>query len=371
VPTSPDFTETDPEKVKGEVFSFYEDQSGKTLFDGSEKRHLLLTHSYISARIRAEIQAAAEQNLVQFATGDNLGFLAELYGLSRKPAQPAETTLEFRTDGSAASSDIQVPKGTKVATEDGSVEFATDVGATLESGDTSTQVEATATEAGADASGLITGQLNTIVNPIAGIAEAENVTQTTGGTDEEGDEALRQRTRKAPEMFAAAGPEEAYREHARQALPDIRDVAVLSPTAGRVEVYVLKNEGTLPTAGELADVESALSAESVRPLTDTVSAESLIEVPYDIDVEYVAFNGYQDEEEELKNRVSAAVDGYVTWQGRRIGRGVRPQELEGRIWRVEGVKRVSVTSPSVQALNKKEVTSLGARSVSLSGYETR
>jgi len=368
---TPAFTETDPDEIESTVLADYEGRASRTLFDGDPVRLILETMAYALARQRAEIQGAAEQNLVQFATGDNLKFLAELYGLSRKPAQPAETTLEFRTDGSPASSDIQIPKETKVATEDGSVEFATGVAATLESGDTSIQVEATATEAGADASGLISGQVSSIVNPIAGIAEAENVMQTTGGADEESDEGLRRRARKAPETFAAAGPKEAYREHVRQALRNVEDVAVLSPTAGRVEVYVLKDRGTLPTAGELADVESALSAESVRPLTDSVSAEPPIEVPYDIDAEYVAFNRYQDEEEELKSRVSATVDGYVTWQRRRIGRGVRPQELEGRIWGVEGVKRVSVTSPSVQALNRKEVASLSARSVSLSGYESR
>lgn len=116
----------------------------------------------------------------------------------------------------------------------------------------------------------------------------------------ESDDRMRSRIQAAYNRLAAAGPAEAYRQHALSVSADIRDVDVFSEAAGRVTVSVLAPTlaqakdvspdaaaighalfgptGTVdkvyvvqPNDGPLlAAVLKTLSAEHVRPLTDHV-----------------------------------------------------------------------------------------------------
>jgi phage-related baseplate assembly protein len=304
------------------------------------------------------------------ATGKNLEFLADLYGLTRKPAQPAETTLQFATDGSAAPSDIPIPKGTKVATEDGSVQFATDEEATLQSGDTSVAAPATATEPGAKANGLIPGQVSEIVNPISGIASAENTRVTSGGADQESDEALRKRVRAAPETFAVAGPREAYRQVARTARRDVSDVTVFQSSPGEVTVVVLLKDGRVPTAQELEDVVRATSATDRRPLTDTVLVQAPSSTDYSIGLEYVIYESERNRRSEIDGGVESATQRHIKWQRAVLGRDVNPDHLIGEVLNVDGIKRVTVNAPSALSLGRTSIAQLDAKTLTFAGYET-
>jgi phage-related baseplate assembly protein len=368
--TPPDFTETDPVVIESAVLTDYEGRASRTLFDGDFVRLILETMAYALARQRAEIQGAAEQNLIQFATGENLEFLAELYGLSRRPAQPAVTTLQFATDGSPAANDITIPKGTKVATEDGSVRFATDEEVVLSSGDTSVQVDATATEPGAQANGLIAGQVSEIVNPISGIASAVNTTETIDGADQESDEALRKRVRAAPETFAVAGPKGAYRQVARTARRDVTDVTVFQSAPGEVTVVPLLEEGRAPNTSQLQDVTMALSAADQRPLTDRVSVQAPTTVSYDIDLSYVIYESEQSRKEQIDAGVEAAADRYLRWQRRRLGRDITPDFLAGQVLDVSGIKRITISSPTDTVLHRTEVAQIGTKTLTFAGFET-
>jgi len=369
MPDPPDFTETSPGPIESDLLTTYEGEARKTLFDGDPVRLILETVAYVLAAQRSQIQGAAEQNLVQFATGDNLGFLGELYALSRKPAQNATCTLQFSTDGTPAQSDITIPVGTKVATQSGDIEFATDEEVILQSGGTSVTVGGTATTAGANHNGFVAGQVSEIVNPIAGIASAQNSDRTSGGEDIESDESFRERIQKAPETFAVGGPTEAYSAVAVAAVPGIKSAAVLTPSPGQVNVYVLREGGDLPTQTDLDDVELALSQEDARPLTDTISVKEPSTIQYDIDVGYVILKRFEGEKTRIDEDVTAAVDNYIAWQRLEVARDVNPDDLERRVLQIEGIKRVDITSPAVQVLDKTQVARLSARTVLFDSFE--
>lgn len=89
----------------------------------------------------------------------------------------------------------------------------------------------------------------------------------------ESDAAFRTRIQMQPETYAVAGPIDAYIANAKNANPDVEDAAVLAhtPQAGCVTVYIksYSNNGQA-SAGLVAAVQDYLSAETRRPLCDTV-----------------------------------------------------------------------------------------------------
>ncbi|WP_029623409.1 baseplate assembly protein [Sphingomonas elodea] len=108
----------------------------------------------------------------------------------------------------------------------------------------------------------------------------------------EDDAALRARLVLAPEGFSVAGPEGAYIFHARSADGDVLDASATSPAAGQVLVTVLSRIGNGTAAPDLlAKVAAHVSAETVRPLTDAVTVQSAIIVPYQITASLTTFSG--------------------------------------------------------------------------------
>ncbi|MDR6397298.1 baseplate assembly protein [Herbaspirillum seropedicae] len=87
----------------------------------------------------------------------------------------------------------------------------------------------------------------------------------------EGDDAYRLRIQEAPDALSTAGPRNAYEFHARSADGRVMDARAVSPAPCEVVVAVLANtEDWQAPADLLATVDTALSAEDVRPLGDLV-----------------------------------------------------------------------------------------------------
>ncbi|MCV4676453.1 baseplate J/gp47 family protein, partial [Escherichia coli] len=133
-------------------------------------------------------------------------------------------------------------------------------------------VTATCTEPGTAGNGWQPAQVSQLLDEIDNVnLLVSNLMASSGGSEQEDDDRLRERIRLAPESFTNDGSRGAYRFHAMQAHPNIVDVAVLSPFPGTVDLYPLLSTG-LPDGGVLTLVESFCSDEKVRPLTDTVRA---------------------------------------------------------------------------------------------------
>lgn len=158
----------------------------------------------------------------------------------------------------------------------------------------------------------------------------------------ESDTAYRARIQAAPEGFSVAGPVGAYRAHALAADALIADVAVTSPTPGRVLVSVLAHAGDgTPTQDTLDAVVAALSAEDVRPLTDTVEVQAAEIQTYVVTVELTLYEGA-----DLEVNRQASEDALIAYvdTARALGWDLLLEALSATA-RVPGVKRVHLMEP--------------------------
>lgn len=159
----------------------------------------------------------------------------------------------------------------------------------------------------------------------------------------ETDDRLRARVRLAMEGLSVAGPEGAYVFHALSADARVSDVAVTSPSPGEVVVTVLSAEGDgVPAADLLAAVETALTDEDVRPLTDAVTIQAGTKIEYQVSA---VLDLYQGPDAAVVRQVAEdSLAAFVVGQ-RRLGEPVTIDGLHKAL-RVDGVRKVTLTAPT-------------------------
>lgn len=319
-----DFVDASPEAVQSAMFSAYTAITGRTLAPGDPIRLFILTIAEIIIQQRAAINYAGRQNLLSYAQGEYLDALGLYLAVERLPAAHAITTIRF-TLSAALEESYVIPAGFEVT--NGVVTFATDEELVISPGDTAATVGATCTEAGEAGNGYLPGQLTTIVEPMAFLETAENVSLTAGGSDVESDADFAERIRLAPNSFSVAGPVKAYIYHTLSVNPGIVDVSVLSPTPGVVNVLPLMEGGELPTEDLREEILEHLSADDIRPLTDDVRVLSPETESYTIRVDYWISRENAAKSASIQADVAAAVEKYRIWQQSRIGRDITPGQL--------------------------------------------
>lgn len=359
---TPEFVGRDVEAITRELVAQYEEMTGRTLQPAQVERLLIDVIAYRESLLRQQIQLTGEQNLLAFARFPMLDYLGEFYGVARLPARAARTTLQFTTTAESVDP-VAVPSGTRVRSKDGKIDFANDADVTIAAGGASAEVAATAVEAGALGNGYRSGEVKTLVDPVAGIASAESTAMTFGGAAQEGDERLRARIREAPERLTVAGSAGAYRWHAITAHQDIVDASVTSPSPGEVRVCVLSRDG-LPSQQLLDLVEGALSDEKVRPLTDQVSVIAPSRVGFTIDATLTL---YQDADSEASQE--AARKAGEAWAERAhgaLGRDIVPSQIVAAM-SVAGVYDVQLATPMWRVLASHEWADCAEVSVQVGG----
>ncbi|EAP7475647.1 baseplate J/gp47 family protein [Salmonella enterica subsp. enterica serovar Ealing] len=347
----PVFVETDPEKITRELVEKYQADSGKTLYPAQDEMLLINLIAYRESLVRTAIQDASEQNLVAFSRAPMLDYLGELVGVYRLDAQAATTTLQFSLEFPAVQP-VLIPAGTRVSASD-SVVFTTDEDTTLPAGSAQVSIHATCTLPGLAGNDWQPAQISNLMDDIGDGSLDFTVTNpsvSTGGTDPESDDHLRERILLAPESFSNAGSRGAYRFHAMSAHQDIVDVAVVRPEPGTVELYPLMSYG-LPDQNLLDLVTGICSDEKVRPLTDTVQVKPPVKVDYSISA---SIRVYDDQDMELvMKRADSAIRGWVARQSSRLGMDIIPSQISAAL-SVPGVYRVTLTLPEERVLADNE-----------------
>ena len=159
----------------------------------------------------------------------------------------------------------------------------------------------------------------------------------------ESDSDFRKRIQLSPEGFTTAGSEGSYVFHGLSASPDVKDIQAVSPNPGEVVVYVLSRTGDGTAAAPLlATVDAALSAETVRPLTDQVTVQSADVTTYAITAELTIYPG--PDAEIVRSAAEAAVRVYAA-AVHRLGYDVTLSGLYAALHR-EGVQGVTLTAPT-------------------------
>ncbi|XAI96267.1 tail protein [Microcystis phage Mae-JY29] len=158
----------------------------------------------------------------------------------------------------------------------------------------------------------------------------------------ESDTDFRKRIQLSPEGYTTAGSEGAYIFHGLSADPDVKDIQAVSPEPGEVVIYVLSRTGDGTAAAPLlAAVDAALSADTVRPLTDQVTVQSADVTTYAITAELTIYPG--PDAEIVRAAAEAAVTAYAA-AVHRLGYDVTLSGLYAALHR-DGVQGVALTAP--------------------------
>lgn len=354
-----EFIETDTETIESNMIALYEEfvkQSGRRdykVYPASPERLFIAWCAAIIVQQRVLINETAKKNVPRYAKGEYLDSLAELFkDIERLPATPA--VAKFRCYISAAQNQsVIVPQGTRI-TFDGEITFETTEELEIKAGETYGEVNGKCQTAGIVGNNLAPGQVKEIVDIYDYYLKAENVTKTEGGAGEEDDDSYYERMRESMESFSTAGPINGYIYHTKSVSTSIADVAATSPEAGVVDIRVLLQDGEQPTQAVLEEIEAALNASDVRPLTDVVTVSMPEEVQFEIDLTYYINRNSQASTSIIDKDARAAVEEYIKWQTGKMGRDINPSYLTQLIM-AAGVKRVEIRKPTFKTVDETQV----------------
>ena len=311
------------------------------------------------------VDRAGKQDLLKYSYGEFLDNLAALKGIAREPAKPAVVTMRFSL-AAIRPDTVAIPQGTRVS--NGDLYFETDEYTEIPSGDTYADVTATCQTDGEDGNGLLPGEINVLVDPIAYVASVANTESTVGGTDIEDDDTLASRVYIAPSKYSVAGPEEAYRYWITEFNSSISDVYLSSPEAGQVLIEFILEGGELPNEAMVRSLADYLANENIRPLTDEVIVQLPATATFNVNVQYWINRSDINKAATIQAAVEQAVTDYVSWQQSKIGRDINPDKLIS-LMEQAGAKRVAVTEPVFSVMSDATIGRIGTKTVSYGGIE--
>lgn len=159
----------------------------------------------------------------------------------------------------------------------------------------------------------------------------------------ESDSQLRIRAQQAWEGLSVAGPRSAYVFYALSADGQVADATTVSPSPAVAVVTVLSVEGDGTAPPDLLQrVDTALSADDIRPVADRLTVQSAQIIDYHIDATLYVNPG--PEQEPILDAARASIEHYITEQ-RRLGRDIRRSAIYAAL-HVEGVHHVGITAPA-------------------------
>lgn len=313
------------------------------------------------------IDRAGKQNTLKYAYGEYLDNKAAEKGVVRKTAKAATVNVKFSLEAARSSSTL-IPKGTRVS-NDSDIYFETQNSEEIAAGNTDIVISCVCTESGTLGNNIQIGEITTLVDPVAYISEVVNTTVSTGGTDEEDDDSLRERVFLAPSSYTTTGSADAYIYHCKLFSNDIADVIATSDVGSAVvNIIVLLKNGVIPEEELITQLQEYLNGDSIKTLTDKVVVAAPSVKKYDINLTYYINKSERSKALLIQKNVEKAIDEYILWQNSKIGRDINPDKLIEKIM-AAGAKRVAVSSPIYQACNQTEVPQLANKSITYGGIE--
>lgn len=337
----PNFIDRNPETITNEWIKLYEEKSGKTLQPAQIERLMVDVGAYRETVLRMAIQETAKQNLLSYASLDNLEHIGEPLDVKKLLASSSVTTLQFSVD-LPLDFNFTIQSGVEVETKDGLFVFQTHEPVVLVAGETSVTVKATCETSGIASNNYSIGSINNLITPLSYISKVENITISDGGADDEDADSLRERIRQAPEKFSNAGSRGAYRYHTLSAHQSITDVAITSPSAGIVAIYLLTKDGN-PTEEIIKIVQNYLSDDKIRPLTDCVKVYSSEKVDFEIKAKIYLYK--DSDAASVMKTIEAKMKEYKISLSEKLGKDVIQTQIISILNSVYGVFKVVLETP--------------------------
>lgn len=268
----PPFGDQTEEAVRDRMFSNMD--SGLDQAQGSMAWNLIAPLAIEIGKLWTALDQAVEFGFAQTNYGLFLDARAEEHGVTRKVAQTATGTVTFTgTNGTVVPAGTQVSNTVLAGSPDQPVVFQTDADGTVASG--TVDVAVTAVDAGSEGN-LPASAIDRMVTVVSGITAVTNAAVTSGGTDDETDEELRDRLLAAIAAREGAGTADDYETWALE-VDGVGYVTVepLWSGAGTVRLMILDTDGAPASAGLQTAVSDYI--QTLRPIgaSVTVSAPTL------------------------------------------------------------------------------------------------
>ena len=368
-----EFVETDTETIENSLIALwelmYEKMTGKKkkVYPASPERLYIAYTAAIIVQQRIIINETAKKNVPRYANGKYLDSLGELFkDTFRLPEARATAIFRFHISEPQPQSVI-VPQGTRI-NFDGEIVFSTTEELEIHAGDTYGDVLGECQTAGIVGNNIAAGQIKEIMDTYDFYWKVENITRTAGGADKESDQSYYERLRESMEGFSTAGPVGGYIYHVKSVSTAIADVTATSPEPGLVDIRVLLNGGEMPTEATMQEIQDALNASTVRPLTDRVIVSKPEEVPFSVDVTIYLPRYSQTSSTIIERDARSAVAAYIKWQTEKMGRDINPSRLHNFLMEA-GLKRAEIRKPDFTVVPETSVARLTGETVLNGGTE--
>lgn len=261
-------------------------QYGSQIKIGSEEYAAASVFTYCLGVLFNAMNVSAQQRFIDTADGDFLDAIAHTYGIEARPGGKYATCLvrvEMVDSGYAP----LYTAGTVRLTDAAGHEFVNANGFTYPE---RYSVLFRAVEMGSDYNGIPENQLNTLIDPPAGITGAYSISETGGGVDDDAydnDALFRVWLKNEISSYAGAGTALAYRGRALNVDPRILDVFVVEQgmegyEKGKVQVYILTSDDVTYPAEVVGLVQKSLTDRAFRPVGDFVVVQEADAEEHDI-----------------------------------------------------------------------------------------
>ena len=131
---------------------------------------------------------------------------------------------------------------------------------------------------------------------------------------------------------------------------------------------MLLQDGQEATEAVLQEIEDALNASDIRPLTDVVTVSTPDTVDFSVDVTFYIGQPNANSAAAIEAAVRQAVEDYISWQTSKMGRDINPSYLTQMMMEA-GAKRVVVRQPTFTTVADIAVGKLTAKTVLNGGIE--
>lgn len=390
----------DPEQDEKDAVALFEKETEKTLYPAQSERITISVFNKLFNLFKIQVNEAFKNLLLPYAKGIFLDIIGALLGCPRLTPSQAVSILLI-TLYEAFSFDKVIPKGTEIETKDGEYVFITDEDVIIPAGSLTAQVNITSVLAGS-ALNYKKDEITNLIQNYEYVDSVTNITDSVGGTDEEDDEAYRERLYIAAEKSTTAGARLAYKYYAMSADKSITDVEVeciqedanitlngqtyteengvidnefmhaeidyttgnfsitlkeqsLSlevtiPPCARIDIYALTENGA-PSENIIQKIYDEVNVEERRPLNDLVVVSGALKSEFVING--IVLLSKDADYDIVVNAVQTALNKYLTELRLKLNQAVIPSQIVAIIQNVKGVVSVELESPKMFAADIK------------------
>lgn len=121
---------------------------------------------------------------------------------------------------------------------------------------------------------------------------------------------------------------------------------------GTLLMYLLCQNGTLPSDTVVEQIERACNDDAVRNFNDRIIVRSA--VPYEYQINVTCYISPKEDVEGIKTAIAEAVENYKQWQSSQIGKNINKDRLQMYLM-MAGAYKVTVVSPSHRVINDNNV----------------